>query len=287
MVTICESYFTTGGPGKEHRTNKPPPTRRVWERSKGDTTTQNPSRWRPSWLSNVWATRRDPESEWLARDNLETHSISIKPETVSHVANESSWVPLRFCSLPRCPSPVKSFALSARVSPRTIHFQVLGKSPLSGPERGPPSCNTAAAAAKSLQSCPTLGDPIDSSPAGFPVPGILQARTLEWVAISISNAKVKSESEVAQSCPTLSQATLFILKHSHSHPHLYPLAITNTLLVILRMSYNWNHSACHLWGLAFSFSIMPLDPSSPEVSGRSSRNFALSLKLPPSLWVGP
>ena len=46
----------------------------------------------------------------------------------------------------------------------------------------------AAAAAKSLQSCPTLCDPIDRSPPGSPVPGILQARTLEWVAISFSNA---------------------------------------------------------------------------------------------------
>ena len=46
----------------------------------------------------------------------------------------------------------------------------------------------AAAAAKSLQSCPTLCDPIDSSPPGSPVPGILQARTLEWVAISFSSA---------------------------------------------------------------------------------------------------
>ena len=46
----------------------------------------------------------------------------------------------------------------------------------------------AAAAAKSLQLCPTLCDPIDSSPPGSPVPGILQARTLEWVAISFSNA---------------------------------------------------------------------------------------------------
>ena len=46
----------------------------------------------------------------------------------------------------------------------------------------------AAAAAKSLQSCPTLWDPIDGSPPGSPVPGILQARTLEWVAISSSNA---------------------------------------------------------------------------------------------------
>ena len=46
----------------------------------------------------------------------------------------------------------------------------------------------AAAAAKSLQSSPTLCDPIDGGPPGSPVPGILQARTLEWVAISFSNA---------------------------------------------------------------------------------------------------
>ena len=61
--------------------------------------------------------------------------------------------------------------------------------------------SVAAAAAKSLQSCPTLCDPIDGSPRGSPVPGILQARTLEWVAISFSNAwkwkvKVKSLSDV-------------------------------------------------------------------------------------------
>ena len=59
----------------------------------------------------------------------------------------------------------------------------------------------AAAAAKSLQSCPTLCDPIDGSPPGSPVPGILQARMLEWIAISFSNAwkgkvKVKSLSRV-------------------------------------------------------------------------------------------
>ena len=55
----------------------------------------------------------------------------------------------------------------------------------------------AAAAAKSLQSCPTLCDPIDGSPPGSPIPGILQARTLEWVAISFSKAwkwKVKVKS---------------------------------------------------------------------------------------------
>ena len=48
--------------------------------------------------------------------------------------------------------------------------------------------STAAVAAKSLQSCPTLSDPIDGSPLGSPVPGILQARTLEWVAIYFSSA---------------------------------------------------------------------------------------------------
>ena len=50
------------------------------------------------------------------------------------------------------------------------------------------SSPTAAAAAESLQSCPTLWDPIDGSPPGSSIPGILQARTLEWVAISFSNA---------------------------------------------------------------------------------------------------
>ena len=66
--------------------------------------------------------------------------------------------------------------------------------------------HAAAAATKSLQSCPTLCNPIDGSPPGSPIPGILQARTLEWVAISFSNAwkwKVKVKS-LSQSCPTLS-----------------------------------------------------------------------------------
>ena len=66
------------------------------------------------------------------------------------------------------------------------------------------SPSAAAAAAKSLQSCPTLCDSIDGSPPGSPGPGILQARTLEWVAISFSNAwkwkvKVKSLSRVRPS----------------------------------------------------------------------------------------
>ena len=55
-------------------------------------------------------------------------------------------------------------------------------------KQGLVTASSPAAAAKSLQSCPTLCDPIDCSPPGSPVPGILQARTLEWVAISFSNA---------------------------------------------------------------------------------------------------
>ena len=66
--------------------------------------------------------------------------------------------------------------------------------------------------AKSLQSCPTLCDPIDGSPPGFPIPGILQTRTLEWVAISFSNAwkwKVKRKS--------LSRVRLFATPWTAAH----------------------------------------------------------------------
>ena len=136
----------TGGPSKEHGTNKPPPSRRVQERSKGDTTcpttSQNPSLWHPFWLNKACTTRKDSESEWLAKDNPETNPITIKPKAESHMAELISWIPLPYSSPPECPFPIKSLALSAHVSPRTIHFQMLDKSPDSGPERGPPSCNS-------------------------------------------------------------------------------------------------------------------------------------------------
>ena len=103
------------------------------------------------------------------------------------------------------------------------------------------------AAAKSLQSCPTLCNPIDDSPWGFPVPGILQARTLEWVAISFSNAwkwKVKGKSLrrvrlFATPWPAAYQAPLpwdspgkstgvgchcllqYTHTHTHTHTHIY------------------------------------------------------------------
>ena len=86
--------------------------------------------------------------------------------------------------------PVSSPLLFPTASRGTASVEYIGgnkyiKSNSLGLECRPPC---AAAAAKSLQSCPTLCDPIDGSPPGSPVPGILQARTLEWVAISFSNA---------------------------------------------------------------------------------------------------
>ena len=136
------SCFMTGGPGKEHGTNKP--TWRFQERSKGDTTcpttSQNPSCWHPSWLIKACTTTKDSESEWLAEDNLETNPITIKSKIASHTAEQFFWVPLSDCFLSGCPFPVNSLALSARVSPRAIHFWVLDKSTVSGPGRGPPSC---------------------------------------------------------------------------------------------------------------------------------------------------
>ena len=89
----------------------------------------------------VRTSSKDPESEGLARDSLETNLITLKPETVSHVAEQFSWVPCPSCSLPRCPFPIKSFALSAHVSQK-IHFQVLDESLLLSPGRDPPSFNS-------------------------------------------------------------------------------------------------------------------------------------------------
>ena len=103
----------------------------------------------------------------------------------------------------------------------------------------------AAAAAKSLQLFPTLCDPIDGSPPGSPVPGILQARTLEWVChFLLQCMKVKSESEVTQSCPTLHDPMDCSLPDSSVHGifqarvlegdaiafSLYPATLPNSLM---------------------------------------------------------
>ena len=86
------------------------------------TTSQNPSHGHPSWLSDARTPRKDSESEVLAKDNPETNPINIKPETASYTAEQSSWVPLPCCSLPRHLFPIKSLALSTHVSPLTVHF---------------------------------------------------------------------------------------------------------------------------------------------------------------------
>ena len=131
------SCFMTGDPDEEYRTNKPPRTGRVRERSKGDTACLSIS----LNLSDACTTKKVSELEWLAKDHPETNPITIKPETASHAAEQFSWVPLPYCSPPGCPFPIKSLVLSVHASPQTIHFQVLDKSPVSGPGRGPPSCN--------------------------------------------------------------------------------------------------------------------------------------------------
>ena len=87
--------------------------------------------------------------------------------------------------------------------------------------KSPCTCHAAAAAAKSLQSCPTLCDPIDGSPPGSPIPGILQARRLEWVAISFSSAwkwKVKGKS--------LSRVRLFTTPWTVAHQAPPPLGFS-------------------------------------------------------------
>ena len=84
----------------------------------------------------------------------------------------------RGSSQPRDQTHSLVFCIGRQVLYHYRHLRSLGYSPAAA----------AAAAAKSLQSCPTLCDPIDDSPLGSPVPGILQARTLEWVAISFPNA---------------------------------------------------------------------------------------------------
>ena len=112
-----------------------------------------------------------------------------------------SWT--RLCDWAQCISAVQPrphLVLQQHTPQRKtrVHLRSASLPPIYNPHT---HSAAAAAAAKSLQSCPTLSDPIDGSPSGSPIPGILQARALEWVAISFSNAwkwkvKVKSLSRV-------------------------------------------------------------------------------------------
>ena len=97
--------------------------------------------WYPSWLSKVWTTKKDAESEWLAKDNPETNPITMKPEAVATWQSSPPGFPYPTTLQLRGPFPIKSLALPAHLSPWTIHFWVLDKSPLLDPKRGSSSCN--------------------------------------------------------------------------------------------------------------------------------------------------
>ena len=77
--------------------------------------------------------------------------------------------------------------------------------------------HAAAAAAKSLQSCPTLCDPIDGSPPGFPIPGILQARTLEWVAIPFPRGSSQRRDQIQVSLQVILYIICLCLTYFTNH----------------------------------------------------------------------
>ena len=167
------------------------------------------------WLSFVW--------ERIRPIHLQVQSTHLErvPQTQAGVCGpgEVHWglkgkvlvtqLYLTFCDPTDCSPPGSDKFSLYQVYIILFHLKpkqpIRGKTPgwLWSPAHIRSCCtsSTPAAAAKSLQSCPTLCDPIDGSPPGSPVPGILQARTLEWVAISFSSArkrkvKVKSFSHV-------------------------------------------------------------------------------------------
>ena len=132
----------TGGPGKEQGTNKPPPTRRVRERSKGDTTcpttSQNPPLWHQSWLNKACTTRKDSESEWLAKDNPETNPITIKPETVSHSDRAVLLGSLTLLLATEVPFPNKISCFVSTCVSSDNSFLSVGQEPSFGPWKRSP-----------------------------------------------------------------------------------------------------------------------------------------------------
>ena len=113
--------------------------------------------------------------------------LSATPWTVAHQAPLS----VGFCRHEYCSGllfPSLGDLPDPGIEPESPASPVLQADSLPVSHWGSPFHRSSAGAAKSLQSCPTLRNPVDSSPPDSPVPGILQARTLEWVAISFSNA---------------------------------------------------------------------------------------------------
>ena len=124
--------------------------------------------------------------------------------TVAHKAPPEYWSGLPFPSPGDLPNPA--------IKPRSPALQA---DVLTSEPPGKPYNWHAAAATKSLQLCPALCDPIEGSPLGSPVPGILQARTLEW--LPFPSPMHESESEVTQSCPTLRDPMDYSLPGSSVH----------------------------------------------------------------------
>ena len=105
------------------------------------TTSQNPFHWHPSWLGNGCTTRKDPESERLAKDNLETNPISIKPETTSHMAEQFSWVPLPSRSPPQASLSNKASCFVSMSVSLDDSFPSVRQEPPFRSWKGSPSCN--------------------------------------------------------------------------------------------------------------------------------------------------
>ena len=89
--------------------------------------------WYPSWLSKVWTTKKDAESEWLAKDNPETNPITMKPEAVSHLAEQSSWVPLPNYSPAEGPFPNKISCFASTFVSLDNSFLSVRQEPTFGP----------------------------------------------------------------------------------------------------------------------------------------------------------
>ena len=152
----------------------------------------------------MWLGRRNASQEVSIQAELEGFSSILTPFNILpwfHMCllceglllyfNAVMWITITFWGCPLCGLTISSGWARDR---RCLTLERLIAA----------AAAAAAAAAKSLQLCPTLCDPIDGSPPGSPIPGILQARTLEWVAISFSNAwkwKVKVKSLINEVTP--------------------------------------------------------------------------------------
>ena len=131
-------------------------------------------------VGSSWSGWPCPPPGDLPSPGIEPRSSSLLADFFYHLSHQGSLRILEWVVYPMPRGPP-----NPGVEPGSLVLQVDSLPP---ELPGKPNILHAATAAKLLQSCPTLCDAIDSSPPGSPIPGILQARTLEWVAISFSNA---------------------------------------------------------------------------------------------------